>query len=68
MSIKFNTDHKNFDYFITEKQLSKCQAHEIEFLSSLNFIISYILSKKNLKADSYIYYTNNLLSGNNKNY
>ena len=34
-------DHKNLEYLMSSKQLSRCQARWSEFLSQFNFKISY---------------------------
>ena len=65
MPIKVITDHKSLKYFITIKKLIRCQAHWAEFLSGFNFVISYILSKKNHKPDLLICRPNNLLLSEN---
>ena len=57
--IKVITDYKSLKYFITTKKLTSCQACWVKFLSSFSFIIFYILSKKNQKADFLTYYSNN---------
>ena len=49
--IKIITDHKNLEYFMIIKKLSRQQAYWAEFLSRFNFIISYTLNRKNRKAN-----------------
>ena len=46
------TDHKNLEYFMTTKQLSRYQAHWSEFLSRFNFTIQYRPGKLNNCADA----------------
>lgn len=43
---------------MTIKKLTKCQACWTNFLSRLNFVISYTLNKENPKADLLIKYPN----------
>ena len=50
--IKVITDHKSLEYFMTTKKLSRWQTRCVEFLLRFNFVISYIMSKENRKADS----------------
>ena len=46
------TDHKNLEYFMTTKQLSRRQARWSEFLSRFNFAIQYRPGKLNSRADA----------------
>ena len=46
------TDHKNLEYFMTTKQLSRRQARWSEFLSRFNFAIQYRPGKLNNRADA----------------
>ena len=46
------TDHKNLEYFMTTKQLSRRQARWSEFLSRFNFAIQYCSGKLNSRADA----------------
>ena len=46
------TDHKNLEYFMTTKQLSRRQARWSEFLSRFNFAIQYCPGKLNSRADA----------------
>ena len=46
------TDHKNLEYFMITKQLSRRQAHWSEFLSRFNFAIQYCPGKLNNRADA----------------
>ena len=39
--IKILTDHRNLQYFMTTKQLSRCQARWSEYLSRFNFVIQF---------------------------
>ena len=41
LSIKIFTDHRNLQYFMTTKQLSRRQARWSEYLSRFNFIIQF---------------------------
>lgn len=45
-------DHKDLEYFMTTKKLTRRQACWAEFLSGFNFVISYTPGKENQKADS----------------
>ncbi len=36
------TDHKNLEYFMSSKKLTRCQARWSEFLSQFNFVITYL--------------------------
>ena len=47
-------DYKNFEYFITIKQLNCRQIRWIEFLIEFNFQINYWFETKNIKFDSLI--------------
>ena len=38
-------NHKNLEYFMSTKQLSRCQAHWSEFLSRFNYCITYHFNK-----------------------
>lgn len=46
------TDHKNLEYFMTTKKLTRRQARWAEFLAGFNFTIVYRSGKQNEKADS----------------
>jgi hypothetical protein len=50
--IKVLSDHKNLEYFMTTKQLSRRHVRWAEFLSRFNFKISYQPGKLNGKADA----------------
>jgi len=50
--VKVLCDHKNLQYFMTTKLLSRRQARWSEFLSRFNFVITYIPGKANGKADA----------------
>lgn len=56
------SDHKNLEYFMTTKTLSRCQARWSEYLSRFNFKIVYQPGKMNGKADTLTYRSVNLLS------
>ena len=43
---------------MTTKKLSRQQTHWVEFLSELNFVISYIPGRENGKTDSFIFWPN----------
>lgn len=45
------TDHKTLTNFDTQRDLSKCQARWMEFLSQYNYEIKYIKGKDNSVAD-----------------
>ncbi len=44
-SVKMITNHKNLEYFMSTKQLSRHQAHWSEFLSRFNYCIAYHFNK-----------------------
>lgn len=46
------TDHRNLEYFMTTKQLSRRQVRWSEFLSQFDFVISYRPGKEGRKPDS----------------
>ena len=46
------TDHKNLEYFMFTKQLSRCQAHWSEFLSRFNYHITYCSGKASSKPNA----------------
>ena len=46
------TDHKNLKYFMSTKQLSRCQARWSEFLSHFNYRITYRPGKAGGKPDA----------------
>ena len=46
------TDHKNLEYFMFTKQLSRCQAHWSEFLSHFNYHITYCPGKADGKPNA----------------
>jgi hypothetical protein len=50
--IKVFTDHRNLEYFITTKELSRRQAKWAEKLAEFNFKILYQSGAKNHKADA----------------
>lgn len=50
--IQVLTDHKNLEYFMSNKLLSRRQARWAEYLSRFNFKIIYQSGKKNTKPDS----------------
>ena len=50
--IKIFTDHKNLEYFMTTKELTRRQARWAEKLSEFNFKILYQSGAKNHKADA----------------
>ena len=52
LSIKILTDHRNLQYFMTTKQLSRRQAHWSEYLSRFNFVIQFWPGKLGGKPDS----------------
>ena len=41
LPIKILTDHRNLQYFMTTKQLSRCQPRWSEYLSYFNFVIQF---------------------------
>lgn len=65
MPIKIIIDHKSFEYFMTIKNQIKRQNYWTKFLFDFNFVVFYMLNKKNPKLDSLTCYPNNLLSGKN---
>ena len=52
--IKVLSDHKNLEYFMTMKLLSRRQARWSEFLSRFNFRITYRTKKALTKLDALI--------------
>ncbi|KAI0991701.1 hypothetical protein K3495_g16486, partial [Podosphaera aphanis] len=46
------TDHRNLEYFMTTKELSRRQVRWSEFLSQFDFVIKARPGKENVKADS----------------
>lgn len=66
MPLKVLTDYKNLKYFITTKKLMPRQAKWAEFLSEVNFVITYQSWKKNDKAKTLTKRPNKQLI-NNKN-
>lgn len=50
--VKVYTDHRNLEYFMTTKQLTRRQARWAEFLSEFNFKIMYRPGKQGQKPDS----------------
>lgn len=65
--INIITDDKSLKYFMTTKKLSKRQARLAEFLLGFNFVMSYILSRKNGKAHSLTYRSNDCPADDNNN-
>ncbi len=51
-SIEMITNHKNLEYFMSIKQLSRCQARWSEFLSRFNYCIAYHFNKINDKLNA----------------
>ena len=49
--VKVYTDHRNLEYFMTTKQLTRRQARWAEFLSEFNFKIMYRPGKQGQKPD-----------------
>ena len=52
LPIKILTDHRNLQYFMTTKQLSRRQARWSEYLSQFNFVIQFRLGKLGAKLDA----------------
>ena len=52
LPVKILTDHKNLQYFMSIKQLSRRQACWSEFLSRFTFVIQYRLGKLGAKPDA----------------
>ena len=50
--VKVLTDHKGLEYFMSTKKLTPRQVKWVEFLSEINFMISYQSGKKNNKANA----------------
>ena len=67
MPVEVLSDHKNLEYFITIKKLTRRQARWAEFLIGFNFKISYRSGEKNEKADSLTRRTGDLLKDENDN-
>ena len=51
-SIRILINHKNFEHFITIKQLNRRQARWVEFLSKFNFQIIYRFDVQNIKFNN----------------
>ncbi len=51
-SVEMITNHKNLKYFMSIKQLSRCQARWSEFLFKFNYHIAYHLNKINDKLNA----------------
>ena len=45
------SNHKNLKYFVTTKQLTHCQVHWLEYLSSFNYLIQYHTGQLGTKPD-----------------
>ena len=58
--VKVITDHKNLEYFMSTKQLSRCQAQWSEFLSHFNYHITYCPGKAEGKPDALTHWSDNL--------
>ena len=52
LPVKILTDHRNLQYFMSTKQLSRRQARWSEFLSRFNFVIHYRPGKLGAKPDA----------------
>ena len=52
LPVKILTDYKNLQYFISTKQLSRCQARWSEIFSRFNFVIQYQPGKRGAKPDA----------------
>ena len=52
LSVKILTNHRNLQYFMSTKQLSRRQACWSEFLSRFNFVIQYRPGKLGAKSDA----------------
>ena len=52
LPVKILTDHRNLQYFMSTKQLSRRQARWSEFLSRFNFVIQYRPGKLGAKPDA----------------
>ena len=52
LSVKILIDHRNLQYFISTKQLSRRQARWSKFLSRFNFVIQYQSGKLESKPDA----------------
>ena len=52
LPIKILTDHRNLEYYMTTKQLSRRQARWSEYLSRFNFVIMYRPGKMSAKPDA----------------
>ena len=52
LPIKILIDHRNLQYFMSTKQLSRRQARWSEFLLHFNFVIQYRLGKLEAKPDA----------------
>ena len=63
--IKILTDHKNLEHFMSSKQLNRRQARWAEFLSELNFKITYRPGVQGTKPDSLTRRSEDLPEDNN---
>ena len=52
MPVQVLTDHRNLEYFMTTKTLTRRQARWAEFLSQFNFKIQYRLGRLGTKLDA----------------
>ncbi len=51
-SVEMITNHKNLEYFMSTKQLSRCQARWSKFLSRFNYCIAYRFNKIDDKSNA----------------
>jgi len=59
-SVEMITNYKNLKYFMSIKQLSRCQACWSEFLFKFNYCIAYYLNKINDKSNALTHHSENL--------
>jgi hypothetical protein len=52
LPIKVITNHKNLEYFVTTKLLTRCQARWSEYLSDFDFTIRYCPGKQGGKPNA----------------
>ena len=64
-SLKVITDYQNLEYFMSTKQLFRCQVWWSEFLSRFNFKIVYRPEKQGAKPDALTRQSEDLLKGEN---
>ena len=64
--IKILIDHRNLEWFMFIKQLSRRQTRWIQFFIEFNFVITYRSRKLNVKLDALIKWSKNLFKKRNE--